>query len=385
MESCYVGLMSGSSMDGIDSVLVSFHQENHARVLASEYTPYSDNTRNKLGELLKSPVRESELAWELETELGQLYAQSIQNLMDGREISEINAVGCHGQTILHSPETKPSFSWQLGDASIVANQTGLPVVSNFREADMLVGGQGAPLAPAFHQVVFRSRDKARAIVNIGGISNVTYLPSNESDKTIGFDTGPGNVLCDAWTFMHKGQRYDADGQWALSSEPNEELLDALMSAPYFSRPIPKSLDTREFGVDWLLRQLDRLSLTLEQSEVQSTLAKFTAKSILFEIGARLPVVDEIYVCGGGAKNLAIMQHLRENSDVQVYETTKLGIPPDLVEACAFAWLAQRKIQNLPGNIPSVTGARSEVVLGEITYPQKNASTGRIRHWRKRIY
>lgn len=368
MESCYIGLMSGSSMDGIDSVLVVLHQENQPQVLGSEYTPYSDNTRAKLKELLKSPIRESELAREMEAELGQLYAQSIRKLMDGREAFEIKAVGCHGQTILHSPETQPSFSWQLGDASIVANQTGLPVVSNFREADMLAGGQGAPLAPAFHQAVFRGRNKARAIVNIGGISNVTYLPSNESEDTIGFDTGPGNVLCDAWTFMHKGQRYDADGQWALSSNPNEELLDILMSAPYFSRPIPKSLDTREFGIDWLLQQLDRLGLVLKQSEVQSTLAKFTAKSILFEIGARLSAVDEIYVCGGGAKNQAIMQHLREDSDVQVHDTTKLGIPPGLVEACAFAWLAQRRIQNLPGNIPSVTGARSEVVLGEITYP-----------------
>ncbi len=368
MESCYIGLMSGSSMDGIDSVLVSFHQNNQPQVLGSEYTPYSDNTRAKLKELLKSPIRESELAREMEAELGQLYAQSIRKLMTGNEIFGINAVGCHGQTILHSPETRPSFSWQLGDASVVANQTGLPVVSNFREADMLAGGQGAPLAPAFHQAVFRGRNKARAIVNIGGISNVTFLPSNESEDTIGFDTGPGNVLCDAWTFMHKGQRYDADGQWALSSEPNEELLDILMSAPYFSRPIPKSLDTREFGIDWLLQQLDRLGLVLKQSEVQSTLAKFTAKSILFEIGARLPAVDEIYVCGGGAKNQAIMQHLREGSNVQVHDTTKLGIPPDLVEACAFAWLAQRRIQNLPGNIPSVTGARSKVVLGEITYP-----------------
>ena len=355
-------------MDGIDSVLVLFHQEIRAQILDSEYTPYSDNMRAKLKELLKSPIRESELAREMDAKLGQLYAQSIRKLMTGNEIFGINAVGCHGQTILHSPKTQPSFSWQLGDASIVANQTGLRVVSNFREADMLVGGQGAPLAPAFHQVVFRSRNKARAIVNIGGISNVTYLPSNESEDTIGFDTGPGNVLCDAWTFMHKGQRYDADGQWALSSEPNEELLDILMSAPYFSRPIPKSLDTREFGIDWLLQQLDELGLVLKQSEVQSTLAKFTAKSILFEIGARLPAVDEIYVCGGGAKNQAIMQHLREGSNVQVHDTTKLGIPPDLVEACAFAWLAQRRIQNLPGNIPSVTGARSKVVLGDITYP-----------------
>lgn len=367
MEGNYVGIMSGTSMDGVDTALVSL-VSNRVEIQRTRYDPYPDALQVELQNLLASPVRDSALAKKIDHELAMVYVQSVQRLIEGINSSSIKAIGCHGQTLLHCPDAVPPFSWQAGDSTILANQTGIPVVSNFREADMQAGGQGAPLAPRFHQYAFSSNSESLAIVNIGGIANVTCLPSDKTESVIGFDTGPGNVLSDAWTKLHRGHKYDEGGQWALSCEPDERLLKKLMSAPYFSLPVPKSLDIRQFSVEWLQAQIESLGKAIDPSKIQSSIAAFTAESILHGIRNQLPEVQAIYVCGGGAKNQAIMKHLRLRSRVKLSDTSELGIDPDWVEACAFALLAGLRMNNQPGNLPSVTGAKKPVILGTVTQP-----------------
>ena len=364
----FIGMMSGTSLDGIDSVLASFDSDGALRIHDNRYDPYSRDFRSNLKSLLDDPRFDSDLAQEIDRSLGEVYSDSIVRLIDNHSIDGICAVGCHGQTIIHRPDANPPFSWQAGDGSIIARRTKIPVVVDFRTADMQAGGQGAPLAPAFHRYAFQSTHESRAIVNIGGISNVTILSADSGQSVLGFDTGPGNALSDQWTQLHQDQPYDKNGQWALSCPVDENLLELLMDEPYFRQPAPKSLDSREFSMEWLDRKIQESDLKPDPSHIQSTLAALTADSIWLGIQSGMRPVQAIYLCGGGAHNRAIVQRLEKVSKLELKKTDQLGIPPDLVEACAFAWLAERRINNRPGNLPSVTGASREVVLGRIITP-----------------
>jgi anhydro-N-acetylmuramic acid kinase len=239
-------------------------------------------------------------------------------------------------------------------------------VADFRQRDMAAGGQGAPLAPAFHAVQFRTAKHNRAILNIGGIANVTYLPADAGKPVIGFDTGPGNTLLDQWIARHRSERYDRDGHWAESGKPSPELLEVLLSDPYFAKLPPKSTGREHFHPGWLERALARFNSLPSPEDVQATLLHLTARSIARAVRQYLPVVDELYVCGGGAHNRALMALLAEQFiPLPVQSTEALGLHPDWVETAAFGWLAHQAVEGRPGNLPSVTGARRPVVLGGI--------------------
>ncbi len=368
MTQVYAGLMTGTSMDGIDCVLATFESRGAVQLQYQSYAAFSPQIQRRLKVLLAAPEPQSALAQELDYELGELYAAALLEAIDATGIREIAAAGCHGQTIIHCPDANPPYSWQLGDGSVIANCTGLPVVIDFRTADMQAGGQGAPLAPAFHQSVFSSHFESRAVVNIGGISNATCLPANAREPVLGFDTGPGNALLDQWIQRHRDLPYDDAGQWALTAPVDAELLACLLDDPYFKQPIPKSLDCRYFSMDWLATKMSTLRHQPDPAAVQMTLAALTADTIAMAIEAWMASVKTIYLCGGGVNNAAIVMRLKERSKREVLSTEKLGVPPEMVEACAFAWFAMRRLANLPANLPSVTGAACEVQLGRIIMP-----------------
>lgn len=367
-SSLYVGLMSGTSIDGIDAVLASFSSEPRVKVRRSAFIPFSDALRSLIADLMNDPRRERNIARQVDAELTAQYSQAVLQVAEGCPKNRIRAIGCHGQTILHRPSTRNPFSWQAGDGEMLAQLTGIPVVDDFRSEDMRCGGQGAPLAPAFHQFAFASDDAAVAVVNIGGIANATYLPASGNGAVTGFDTGPGNALSDRWVQTCKGLPFDKDGAWAQSASPDQSLLETFMRDRYFFQAPPKSLDARHFGPDWLRRHLDTSFPELEAAVVQSSLCAFTADSIWHGIRKWMPPVERIVVCGGGAHNRAMMARLRQVSRLEVATTQVYGLSPDYVEACAFAWLAERRVNGIPANLPSVTGASRKVLLGSISCP-----------------
>ena len=362
--------MSGTSLDGIDAVLASFEPGKHVCVHRWLTERYPDNIHPTLEALLKEPYPDSPPARRIDRVLGDLYADVTLRLVEGFQTDDIRAVGCHGQTIVHRPQADPPFSWQLGNSSVIAERTGIPVVYDFRSADLRAGGQGAPLAPAFHLHAFHSSLESRAVVNIGGIANATYLPADASQHVIGFDTGPGNALSDQWTRVHRNQPYDVHGEWAESATVDEGLLDHLMSDTYFQLPPPKSLDARKFNLPWLRSQIHGYGKKLDAATVQSTIAAFTARSIARSIQMWMPDVRKIYLCGGGTHNREFVRNLRIDAGLDVASSDELGIHPDQVEAVAFAWFARCRVLNQPANLPSVTGADKAVVLGSIAEPTK---------------
>ena len=368
MSNQYVGLMSGTSLDGVDCVLASFGTGRAVEVHHSVFIPFPLETRSALVELLNDPNPSETSAEPLHQCLGEIYAQAVLEVIDGQPTRQIQAVGCHGQTILHKPDADPPSTWQIGDGSVIADATGLPVVVDFRSADMRVGGQGAPFAPFFHNYAFRSNARSRAIVNIGGIANVTYLSCDPDRPVTGFDTGPGNALSDQWIRKIRNLPYDHSGRWAMSADVNAELLACFLDDPYFNQPIPKSLDSRRFSLKWLEKKLKKFNRTVDPAEVQASIAALTAESIWLGIRQWMADVEEIYFCGGGTYNQAIVHHLETISGLRVSSTVDLGVPPNLVEACLFAWLAECRMKRVPASIPSVTGASENAVLGTVLLP-----------------
>ena len=360
--------MSGTSMDGVDAVLASFESEFRVKVIRSAFRPFPDSLRSLLLDLMNDPRRERDIARQVDTELAAQYSQAVLEVIEGYSKNQVKAIGCHGQTILHQPSSSNPFSWQAGDGKMLAQLTGIPVVDDFRSEDMRHGGQGAPLAPAFHQFVFGGDDAAVAVVNIGGIANATFLPVTTDGPVIGFDTGPGNSLSDKWIQTCRNLQFDEDGAWAQSASPDQSLLANFMRDHFFLEAPPKSLDTRHFDLDWLYKHLEAMRPEPDPAIVQSTLCAFTAESIWLGIEKWMPPVDRIVVCGGGAHNQAIVRRLEQVSGLEVTTTQDYGISPDDVEACAFAWLAERRVNGIPANLPSVTGASGSVLLGSINYP-----------------
>lgn len=366
----YIGLMSGTSVDGIDAVLVSISADGKPVLIASHAHPIPPAMRGEIQALMRAGANEIERLGELDMALGGLFAEAANAVIQqaGLDKKNIRAIGSHGQTLRHRPRAAHPFTLQIGNPSVIAERTGITTVADFRARDIAAGGQGAPLVPAFHRRMFHSTRRNRVILNIGGIANVTYLPADASQPVSGFDTGPGNTLLDQWMGHHNARDCDDAGQWAASGKSSKALLEQLLTDPYFAASPPKSTGREHFHLDWLNARLLKLSPAPTAVDVQATLVQLSALTIAQAVIRFLPQTQEIYVCGGGAHNRELMSALAEYfSSIPVATTEALGLHPDWVEAVAFAWLAHQTLEGLPGNIPSVTGARREVILGGI-YP-----------------
>lgn len=359
----YVGLMSGTSLDGVDAVLVDFG--NHPpQLLSTHYQPYQSCLTNELLSLQRPGERELQRAALIANQLAHLYHQSVERVLGkaGVGVASVHAIGCHGQTIRHNP--KEGYSVQLGNPALLAELSDIRVVADFRSRDIAASGQGAPLVPAFHEAMFRSPDVHRVILNIGGIANITDL--NPKSITMGFDTGPGNILLDAWIRQNTGKPYDADGNWGRSGNPIRGLLDSLLAHPFLAEAPPKSCGREQFNIDWLQTHLARGGAA--SKDIQATLLQLTATSVTTAIRRWCGIPDELIVCGGGVHNSALLQQLSEQLPAtRLLSSSTLGVGPDWVEAMAFAWLARQTCLGLPGNLPAVTGAHKSRVLGAI-YP-----------------
>ncbi len=358
----FIGIMSGTSLDGVDVALVRF-KAGACTLQDSHFLPYPTTLKTKLLDLHAPNQNELEAALLLGNALAHLYAEAVNQLLTktGLQANKIEAIGCHGQTIRHRPEL--GFTLQIGNAALLAELTGITVVSDFRSRDIAAGGQGAPLVPAFHQAIFGDSTKNRAIVNIGGIANITYLAKN--GDVLGFDSGPGNMLIDSWVKLHLNQDYDANGEWAAKGVVLDSLLFNMLAEPYFALPPPKSTGRDLFNDHWLKQHL--LYPHLRPQDVARTLTALTAHSIHDALN-KCGNVDEVYICGGGARNDCLIASLQALlGKAPIHSTKQLGIDVDWVEAVAFAWLAKQTIDSKPSNLPAVTGARGLRVLGAI-YP-----------------
>jgi anhydro-N-acetylmuramic acid kinase len=358
--SLFVGLMSGTSLDGADAALVDFSR-GAPKTLAFATIPFTNELRDRILALSSPGTDPLELSGTVSTELADLYARAVEAVLVGAGMDRgaVAAIGCHGQTVRHRPDL--GFTIQLNDPARLAEITGIDVVADFRRRDMAAGGQGAPLVPAFHEAVFRHPTRSRAVVNIGGISNVTWLPS--SGKTLGFDCGPGNVLLDGWARKHIGAQFDEDGKWASGGRTDASLLSRLLDEPFLSSPPPKSTGRELFRLEWLH---DRLPADYRTADVQSTLTDFTAHSIVGAIDRFCPSTDEIFLAGGGARNGSLVSRIRGLAKGRpVAPTDTLGVPTAHVESMAFAWLAMKCVNREPVDLTAVTGARHPRVLGAV--------------------
>lgn len=404
-DGLYIGMMSGTSLDGMDAVLCQFDGEENIqqplRLLASISQDFPPRLREVLLALcqpngvqeLTSTMGEpsSELDWFgwASKEYAEFASDVVNNLLQqsNTDVESVLAIGCHGQTVRHRPQM--GFSLQLLDANIIAERTGISVVSDFRRRDMAVGGQGAPLVPAFHQALFATPDSTRVLLNLGGIANITVLPANanlinanpandalvNNSPVIGYDTGPANLLLDAWTALHTDKDYDAGGAWAQSGQVVEPLLNQLIEHPFFARTYPKSTGREDFNLAWLqseLQKFDQASAHIRYSsaDVQATLTELTAMSASMQINMFIKANENssVYVCGGGALNDYLMTRLQAHlPHCKVETTASLGLNPTWVEAVAFAWLARQTLMGETGNLPAVTGASKGVVLGQVCF------------------
>lgn len=367
----FIGIMSGTSLDGIDVALCDL-QNDKCQVIATQFLAYPQALKTQLLQLHTAADNELETSALVANKLATLYAEAVNALLIKQHLkpNEISAIGCHGQTIRHRPEL--GFTLQIGNAALLAELSNITVISDFRSRDIAAGGQGAPLVPAFHQAIFGSKQSNRALINIGGIANITYLAPLGDDlsatKTLGFDSGPGNMLLDAWIKQHLDKDYDADGAWAASGEIIQPLLSHMLTEPYFALPPPKSTGRDLFNDTWLMQYLENTDY--RPQDVAHTLVALTAHSIHDALTQHCGNIDAVYLCGGGAHNTLLNQHLKtilaNTQPAAVLSTTaELGVGVDWVEAAAFAWLAKQTLVHKPGNLPAVTGAKGLRVLGAI--------------------
>ena len=361
----YAGLISGTSVDGIDAVLVRFG-EHAVSVLASLSYPYPDALRDRLLEAIRDPGSTSvDEIGALETLVGESFRDAALAVIEasGQRKSDIKAIGSHGQTLRHQPDATPRFTIQVGDPSIIATGTGITTVADFRRPDLALGGQGAPLVPPFHRWLFGNDPGSTTVIaNIGGIANITILPAN-AGPVRGYDTGPGNTLMDAWTRRHRNAPYDADGAWAASGTVDEELLAGLIGDDYFQRLPPKSTGFEHFNLEWLEAHAIQ---AIAPADVQATLLELTAQSLADAIGESAPGCRNLFICGGGMDNATLVGRIRSLlPQAAVESTASRGLDPDWVEACAFAWLARERMSGRSGNLPDATGAVREAPLGAV--------------------
>jgi anhydro-N-acetylmuramic acid kinase len=363
-DELYLGLISGTSADGVDAVLAAI-DDHRCEVLAACTTPFPEGLAARLGALLANPqVHLAELG-RLDVALGSFFAECALRVLGtaSRSPEDVTAIGHHGQTIFHDASGAEPFTMQIGDPNVVASRTGITTVADFRRLDVAFGGQGAPLVPAFHDWCFREPDEARAVVNIGGIANVTLLAPRT--PVTGFDTGPGNTLLDHWIRRHRGVAFDDGGSWAASGQVDPRLLARLLADPYFARPAPKSTGPEHFNLDWLESRSGE-NAAAAAADIQATLAELSAMTIAGALKGRIADCRRLIVCGGGAHNADLIARLaRLAAPIVVEDSAVHGIAPDWVEGAAFAWLARRRLRKQSGNVPSVTGARRAAVLGSV--------------------
>jgi anhydro-N-acetylmuramic acid kinase len=359
-KNLYLGVMSGTSLDGIDIVLIK-KTSKIIKVVGSIYASYNKSFKEKILKLSFSSQNELEDSQILAIEHAKLTAKYINQLLDKLEIpsNNIAAIGYHGQTIRHRPEK--GFSIQIGNAHFLVEKTNINVVSDFRNRDIAAGGEGAPLVPAFHDFYFASKNKKRVVLNIGGISNITFLNNNK--KTIGFDCGPGNILLDHWIFKNKKLNYDSDGSWARSGNLIPILLKRFLRENYFKKPLPKSCGRELFNLDWIYKH--RVD-SFKAEDIQRTLLELTALTISSAITKFCINVDEIFICGGGSENNFLIERLSQIIEIPIQKTDALGLPSQLVESAAFAWLASKALANEKNNSPGITGSKGNRILG-VTY------------------
>jgi anhydro-N-acetylmuramic acid kinase len=351
--------MSGTSLDGVDGVLTTFSGQQQMATV-----PFPAALKHELMALQSAGPNEIHREAMAANALVALYAACVHALLHSARISaaQVRAIGAHGQTIRHLPAS--GYTRQINNPALLAELTGIDVIADFRSRDVAAGGQGAPLVPAFHQAVFGSNTETRVVANIGGISNISILKSDGS--VTGFDTGPGNLLMDGWIAQHQGAAFDEDGRWAASGTPDAALLQALLAEPFLALPPPKSTGRDLFHAQWLAAKLQNLP-ALRAEVVQATLTAFTATSLADAIRRSAADAAGVYVCGGGARNTYLMRLLQEALTMPVARTDALGVASGAVEGLAFAWLAARFCDRLPGNLPAVTGARGSRILGAL-YP-----------------
>jgi len=365
-QKAFIGLMSGTSMDGVDGVLAYF-TGSRVEVLASTHIVMPEDLRTACLALNQPGQDELHHAAIASIKLSHWYAEAVKQLLDQAQFAskDIAAIGCHGQTVRHQP--RAGYTLQLVNGALLAELTGITSIVDFRSRDIAAGGQGAPLVPAFHQAVFGSPHHARGIVNIGGFSNLSAL--RPDCAPIGFDCGPGNALLNAWIFRHQGLQFDSGGAWASTGTLNMPLFNALMGHPFFKQPPPRSTGREDFHLNWLDAILiETHTYSLPPEDIQRTLLELTARTITDAILQFTPELEEVYLCGGGTFNLALVKRLKSLlSPRHVKATGQIGVPEDQVEALAFAWLAQRTVMGEAGNLSSVTGARGARILGAI-YP-----------------
>lgn len=369
----YLGLISGTSADSIDCVLVSFRR-GVPQLLASRAHPWPNDLRERMLTLAQgeTSLTLDELG-HLDVAIGHGFADAALALLEysATPATTVRALGSHGQTLRHRPGGQYPFTLQMGDPSVIAERCGIDVVADFRRADIAAGGQGAPLLPALHAMLLARPGHTRVVLNLGGIANITVLGADGS--VLGFDTGPANGLLDAWCQRQCGESFDRDGAYATSGQCDDNLLSTLLADAYFALPPPKSTGREYFHLDWLATH-PRLT-TLAPADVQATLLELTVRSIASAIARHAPDVEEVLVCGGGVHNSALMRRLNEVlAPSTLLSTSRYGIDPDFLEATAFAWLARQRLLGLPGNLPAVTGARGPRVLGAIySAPVKGSS------------
>jgi len=378
----YIGLMSGTSVDGIDAALVEISSTNTVNVIETQFTPFNKQLRNDINQLAQTNwnIHGDNLTQcsdsKLHTQLAQNYADASLALLSkaNKLPTDIVAIANHGQTVRHEPNASPPFSLQLGDGQLIANLTNIKTITQFRQADLAVGGQGAPLMPAFHQAIFNqdkdTKESITFVVNVGGIANISLL----GNSVIGYDTGPGNTLLDQWILQHKQCSYDSNGDWASSGKKVDALLQALLSDPYFALPFPKSTGPDYFNIEWFNQCCSSAGLSMDDykpEDIQHTLVLLTTQSIansITQLSSSSKRV-QVFVCGGGAHNTFMLRQLQEALPNAIIDTTgAIGVPADWVEAVGFAWLGYCFEHGIPSNLPDVTGATKRVILGESFTP-----------------
>jgi anhydro-N-acetylmuramic acid kinase len=363
MSELFLGMISGTSIDGVDAVLAEIG-DTEFRIRSAATTPFPEPLHRRLQTLVETPQTSLRDFGALDVAVGRFFAQCALALISqaGCKPEQIAAIGSHGQTVYHDTQGSEPFTLQIGDPNVIAAATGIATAADFRRIDIALGGQGAPLVPAFHAWRFRDERKARVVVNIGGIANITVLAPER--PTIGFDTGPGNTLLDIWIRRCRNVPFDRNGEWAATGKVDRRLLAACLEEPFFAAPAPKSTGRELFHGAWLEARL-AIAGELAPADVQATLAELTATTIAAAIRKELADCREVLVCGGGAHNGDLMNRLGRLTGASVATTEAHGVAPDWVEGAAFAWLARARLRGFAGNVPSVTGARRAAVLGGV--------------------
>ncbi|MFT5452980.1 MAG: anhydro-N-acetylmuramic acid kinase [Enterobacterales bacterium] len=361
MSNLYIGIMSGTSMDAIDAVIIDFN--NHSKIIEHATVIFPEKIHQEITTLISNPNTSLAHLGYLNIAITELYVDVVKKVLEKAKLQpiQISAIGCHGQTVFHQPDGEHRFSTQLGSGSYLAEKTNITTVTDFRNRDMAAGGQGAPLVPAFHSEQFKDKSRDRLIINIGGIANCTWIPS--SGDIIGFDIGPGNTLMDCWIKRCCDKSYDRNGDWSATGTVSSSLLEVLLSDPYFHKDYPKSTGREYFNLDWLTSRAKQLITDIKIEDVQATLVELTAYTIAKTIIQFKP--EQTYFCGGGFHNLKLISRINDLTSATNGSTEELGLDPDLVEAAAFGWLAKRCIENKKGTLASVTGAKYSTIAGAI--------------------